>query len=883
MPDRIGPYTITRELGRGGMGVVHLARDTRLDRDVAIKALPPELASDPARLERFEREARTLAQLNHPNLAGIHGVEEQDGAKYLVLEYVEGETLAETLDRGPLPVDDAVELAVQIAAGVEAAHEAGVIHRDLKPGNIIITPDGQAKVLDFGLARVEEASSSSTGVMSDSPTLTSPAVQHSPTMPGVILGTAAYMSPEQARGRKVDKRTDIWSFGVVLYEMLVGASPFHGETVSDSIGAVLHKNLDLDRLPPGTLVNVRRVLERCLVRDKNLRFRDIGDVRLDLMNPVLQSVEQTSQRTLLPWTIAGAAMLLFMVTLALRITNSSTHRPTALPTVDFEIQIPRAGTRFSSAPSVAITSDGQSVAIQADDDGFDPIYVRHLNQGTLRRVETPWAEEPDLIRWTRDGRWLIVRKDSSSSGELWKVSPFGEAPKLISSLPNQGFIWADSVDYLGDDTLIVGLATAGLWTVPERGGRLKQYLEPAEKEILTQPRPVPGSDALLFLEINGGTLEMLQDGERRTLFDFQGGRLSQLEIAPDGTVLFSIFSGTYSRGTYKLDLDVDTLEVTGDPLLIFPVGDVDIADNGTLVVGSRLVSEPAMRDLVWVNPDGSISEIVASGLPNARDVSLSPDSSRVAVSLVSSASLGKDELDYDIAVIGLGNGSRYELREFTGNDYYPFWTADGDGIIYTTYNAGIRRTHQRPASGAGKPETIVERSMITRPSDDGRYLVSSIDQLCYRETGQSESSVFSENPSFNFDLSSQSTYLAYTPGEAGDGVLLQRFPEGGAVSTVTTMDASGLSWSDDDSKLYFWAEDAFWETPVDISGLQPSVGLPRQLFSAEDTGVVPSRIYGIGADGRFLMLLEPEDLPEKTESMPIRIIQGWMDGGTQSR
>ncbi|TVQ64505.1 MAG: serine/threonine protein kinase, partial [Phycisphaerales bacterium] len=266
------------------MGVVYLATDTRLDRQVAIKALPAELASDPARLERFEREARTLAQLNHPNLAGIHGVEEQGGAKYLVLEFVEGETLADMLDRGPLPVDDAIEIAVQIAAGVEAAHEAGVIHRDLKPANIIVTPDGQAKVLDFGLARVEEASSSSAGVNQDSPTITSPAIQHSPTMPGVILGTAAYMSPEQARGRKVDKRTDIWSFGVVLYEMLVGASPFHGETVSDSIGAVLHKNLDLDRLPASTPTNVRRVLDRCLVRDKNLRYRDIGDVRIELIH-----------------------------------------------------------------------------------------------------------------------------------------------------------------------------------------------------------------------------------------------------------------------------------------------------------------------------------------------------------------------------------------------------------------------------------------------------------------------------------------------------------------------------------------------------------------------------------------------------------------------
>lgn len=262
------------------MGVVYLGRDTRLDRAVAVKALPENLLHDADRLARFEREARTLASLNHPNVAGIYGVEEHEGAKYLILEFVEGETLADRIDRGPIPVDDAIDIAAQIALGVEAAHDAGVIHRDLKPGNVKITPDGKVKVLDFGLARSDESASSSG--MSEIPTITSPA-QHSPTVPGVILGTAAYMSPEQARGRRLDKRTDIWSFGVVLYEMLTGASPFRGETVSDSIGAVLHKEIDVSLLPRDTPRAVRRVLNRCVERDKELRYRDIGDVRVDLL------------------------------------------------------------------------------------------------------------------------------------------------------------------------------------------------------------------------------------------------------------------------------------------------------------------------------------------------------------------------------------------------------------------------------------------------------------------------------------------------------------------------------------------------------------------------------------------------------------------------
>jgi len=248
---KLGQYEILTPLGAGGMGEVYRARDLRLDRNVAIKVLPDQLANDLDRLTRFEREAKTLASLNHPNVAGIYGVEEQDGRKYLVLEYVEGQTLAERLDRGPLPIDEALEVCTQIAAGVEAAHEAGIIHRDLKPANTKITPEGKVKVLDFGLAKVSEGSSSSSSHQAE--TITSPAYQRqSPTMPGVILGTAAYMSPEQARGRSIDKRTDIWSFGVVLYECLTGANPFVGETVTDSIGAILHKDVDLTLLPKST-------------------------------------------------------------------------------------------------------------------------------------------------------------------------------------------------------------------------------------------------------------------------------------------------------------------------------------------------------------------------------------------------------------------------------------------------------------------------------------------------------------------------------------------------------------------------------------------------------------------------------------------------------
>src|SRR5437867_2161474 len=290
-PARVGPYRIEREIARGGMGIVYLARDTRLDRAVAIKALPDDVAADPDRLARFEREAKVLASLNHPNVAGIYGVEESEGRRYLALEHVEGETLAARLVRGPLPLAEAQEICLQVAAGVEAAHENGVIHRDLKPGNVMITPGDHVKVLDFGLAKgkvAEESGIVPPPLLADSPTLSSPTLSHSPTfhspatLPGVILGTAAYLSPEQARGKAVDRRTDIWSFGCVLYECLTGKRAFEGETVSDTIAKILVQDLDWSKLPKSTTPRIRELLKRCLEKDPKRRLRDIGEARLAL-------------------------------------------------------------------------------------------------------------------------------------------------------------------------------------------------------------------------------------------------------------------------------------------------------------------------------------------------------------------------------------------------------------------------------------------------------------------------------------------------------------------------------------------------------------------------------------------------------------------------
>jgi len=276
---RYGPYEITAKIGAGGMGEVYRARDTRLDRDVALKILPPAFAGDPERLARFEREARTLATLNHPHIGHIYGLEESGGVRALVLEFVDGPTLADRIAPGPIPIDDALIIARQIAEGLEAAHDQGIIHRDLKPANIKVRTDGTVKVLDFGLAKAFDSTSAGTADVSASPTITSPPLM---TGVGAILGTAAYMSPEQARGQAIDKRTDIWAFGCVLFEMITGRMVFPGVTTSDTIAAVLERSPDWTALPSATPPFVRHVLARCLEKNPKHRWRDIGDVRIEL-------------------------------------------------------------------------------------------------------------------------------------------------------------------------------------------------------------------------------------------------------------------------------------------------------------------------------------------------------------------------------------------------------------------------------------------------------------------------------------------------------------------------------------------------------------------------------------------------------------------------
>jgi len=705
-PDAIGPYTITRELGRGGMGVVYLGHDTRLDRAVAIKALPEALAQDPERLARFEREARTLASLNHPNIAGIHGVEEHEGARYLVLEYVEGETLAEMLDRGPLPVDEAIELAVQIAAGVEAAHEAGVIHRDLKPGNIIITPEGKAKVLDFGLARVEEASGSSSG-SSMSPTMTSPA-QHSPTMPGVILGTAAYMSPEQARGRRVDKRTDIWSFGVVLYEMLVGASPFVGETVSDSIGAVLHKEVDLDRLPPGTSANMRRVLRRCLERDKAKRYRDIGDAALDLRAPdeptgvAPPPAASRTKRTALLATafLLGAAVIAGAVWLRPAAPAPAPPEPKRFGLSGFDMPV-------DAFTSLAISPTGDSVTLRGREPGGEvPLQVRPLDSLESRPI--PGSESGWLPFYSPDGR----RVGFFALGDIKAASVSGgEARRIATS--TYGF---NGGAWLEDDTIIfTGGSSASFYSVPALGGEIEalEPILPDDAEYVASPSPIPGADAVLCSVGRAGRSDIgvYSRSENRVRILAENG--FQPVYAASGHVLYQ---RAQSGPLVALPFDAERLVATGDAFELTTGGGARpsfqtqlyaIAADGTLATIAPDVIQDA-SELVRFDAAGKV-EVLAEVEGIVDLPRLSRDGTRIAYRMPSPAC--------EIWVLDLERGTTTRITR-EGDNHGVVWSADDEHIITFRLGLSSGRTVKLRADGVGEAEVLQD------PIDDTLYAIA---------------------------------------------------------------------------------------------------------------------------------------------------------------
>ena len=710
---RLGHYDVTALIGEGGMGQVYQATDTKLKRQVALKILPEAFSADPERLARFQREAEVLASLNHPNIAAIHGLEEADDIRALVLELVEGPTLADRIKQGPIPLDEALPIAKQIAEALEAAHEAGVIHRDLKPANIKVKEDGTVKVLDFGLAKALDPNPE--GDPSQSPTLTAAATQM-----GVIMGTAAYMSPEQARGSVADHRADIWSFGVVLCEMLTGHRLFEGATVSDTLAAVLRADPNWSTLPPGTPTAARRLLRRCLERERKERLQHIGDARAEIkeaLSPPSKDASTESPiprlpgwRGRLPW---AAGILLALLT---GLGVWSVTRP-----------VPGQLTRFTILPpegvqpgGIALSPDGRTIAFDGVGRGQWQVYTRSLNE--LESVPLRGAEN-SVLRGSAsaDGQWLLVadpRATPTAPMTLRRVPLAGGPAIPITDQPSSSAGWGP------DDTIVQGDMGDGLWLVPASGGQATALTTLGEREMgHHHPRLLPTGRAVIFqmgAEADAGVSQVavydFDTGERRTLLT----DATSPHYANSGHLVF-----WRADSLWAVPFDLDRLELSGDPVRV--VDGVAVSRYGlnfaSYAVGSdgTLAYVPQSdatggRSLVWVDRYGQ-EEPIGMTLREYRNPQLSPDGRRLVVDG------GGDLFLYDFETHieqqftfepGVGYGS-------------PIWSPDGSQIFFSSNRVGEGvGLNVKPADGSGQAERLYTSPLPKAPTswaDDGDTLI----------------------------------------------------------------------------------------------------------------------------------------------------------------
>jgi eukaryotic-like serine/threonine-protein kinase len=794
---RLGPYQILSSIGAGGMGEVYRARDTRLNRDVAVKTLPELFAADPDRVARFEREAQTLASLNHPNIAHIYGIED----RALVMELVEGEDLAGRIARGPIPLDEAIAIARQIAEGLEAAHDRGIVHRDLKPANVKISPDGTVKILDFGLAKALDPAVASVGAPDLSPTFTSPAL----TSRGVILGTAAYMSPEQARGRPVDRRADIWAFGALLYEMLTGTQPFGGDTVTDALAHVLTRDPDWDKLSIITPAPLRTLIHRCLERDPRKRLQAIGEARIALSDPAALSAapRPSTHRVRNAAVVALVGIVAAAVGFTMRALVSRTA-PASAPVRSLDIAVPDFHVRVDGPPQ--ISPNGQWIVYS---DGAQ-LWTRSLSEFTTRKVpDSAGARYPF---WSPESRDVAFVRD----GKLWKAAIDGTTATSIAPVPGDmtgtgGGVW------LGDgEMLLVGSDTVGMLSVNARDGSSREVLKLANsgESDFHEITALPDRRGVLFTvhSLSGpDKIDVFTNGTRKTLLRVAGETLRSPVYAAPGYLLYS--RHTTSPGIWAVRFSLDRLETEGDPFLVVANGSYpSAAVDGTLALvrASDLPSE-----IVSVDRTGSLS-VVGPLQGQAFDagqwpvMALSHDSRLLAIGITAPA--GNELWKYD-----LERGITTRLTTDSGVVVNPVWSVDGSRVLFAAF-AGHRVWNVFAVSSGetGKPERVMppadESQWPCSLSPDGRSLIyvqvssGNMDLWVTTLDGTAGHPLLTKTPFNESDaaFSPDGHAIAYTSDESGrTEVYVRAFPIDARRTPVSTGGGAHPRWSRDGSELFY--------------------------------------------------------------------------------
>jgi Tol biopolymer transport system component len=888
----VGRYEILGQIGAGGMGEVYRAIDKNLGRHVAIKVLPSALAEDKERMARFEREAKLLAVLNHTNIAAIHGLEQSEGRRFLVLELVKGETLQARLNRGALPVQEALETCRELAEGLEAAHEKGIIHRDLKPGNIMITPEGKVKILDFGLAKAYGGET--TGVdIEKSPTITAQMTE-----PGVILGTAAYMSPEQARGRAADRRSDVWAFGCVLYECLTGSRAFHGETVSDTLAHILKGEPDWNKLPAETPTRIKVLLRRCLEKDPRRRLHDIADARIEIETPTgypSESIAAPRRFSFLWMAVVLAIVLIAGIIIGRFLTRRSQPAPPASVVTSYIklepghwLQGMRGQMERPTRTAMTISSDGRFAVYSAIEENPGPqakprLYLRRIDQLEAKSIAgTEGGDNPFL---SPDNQWVGF----SADGKLKKIPVEGGVATALCDAPLPlGATWSR------DNSIVFGNGwDAGLTRVSAEGGK---------PEILTNPDPkreefshrlpswLPNGKAVLFTVMRHGwdwqpclALLRLDTRDWRVLLD----------DAADGRYVATGHLVFLRQGTLMaVRFDLARMEVVGQPVALVEnvmqafsgssyfghtgAGQFGISDTGSLIYAAGGVVPDPKTSSVWVDQRGSEQPVTASEL-SFSSPRLSPDGQRIAY-----IAWGRECL---VSVYDLGRGTNNRLTG-EGRAYNVIWSPDGKRLLFSWYKSPPMNLYWRPSDGSSPMERVITSEFDQQPgswSSDGKT-VAIIDEhpdtgsdIAMLDVGSRRVTPFLNSP-FNEEypeFSPDNRWIAYTSDESNRrDVYVQPFPGPGMKYLVSSDGGSAPLWARDSKQLFYRQGNQMWVVDVLTEG---GFSKPRLLF--EKPGyehTFPLRTYDLSFDGqRFLMVKVEQNKPTPVTEMIL--VQDWFE------
>jgi serine/threonine protein kinase len=888
---RLGSYEVVAQIGAGGMGEVYRAHDTKLARDVAIKVLPANFVNDPERLSRFQREARMLAALNHANIATIYGLEQSSGVTCLVMELVPGETLADRVKRdGAVPVEEALAIAKQIAEALEAAHEKNIIHRDLKPANVKVTPEGKVKVLDFGLAKAFEGDSTSEDI-GNSPTLSRAA-----TMQGVILGTAAYMSPEQARGKQVDKRTDIWAFGCVLYELLTGQHAFDGEDTTEILAAVVKTEPDWNALPANLSPSIRLLLQRCLRKDRRQRLPDAGALRIEIEDTLSGAVltENVAARNDRPvkWMSIAAGLFLATIGLSGVVIHLLSRSPGGAPAVRFFVYPPEKATFMSGNVNspLTISPDGRQLAFGARDaSGKVLIWVRSLDDPTSQALRG--TDDGTFPFWSPDSRTIGF----SAGGKLKRIDASGGPVQTLADAPNgRGGTWnRDGV------ILYAPGVTTALYRVAAGGG---------EAALATKLMPQQGSHRLPSFLPDGRHFLYLVQGTSTERVGIFLGTLDSNEstrlLAAETNALYSTSGDLlYVRqGTlFRQPFDARKLVLTGDPIAVTEHIAVSIANVGVFSVSENNVltyrTGPTMSgnmQLAWFDRMGNLVETFGAGaLGRYQGVDVSPDGKRVAVHR-------HDDNGGDIWLIESARKETMSRFTFdaTQDNSSPVWSPDGSRIAFGSLRNGKWGIYQKSANGTGGEELLVESDLPVVPmcwSPDGRFIVYTLrdpktgSDVWVLPLGDKKPVPFLQSPFNELDpqISPNGKWILYTSDETGrNEIYVRPFPTGEGKWQISSKGGWYPRWRRDGKELFYLETNPSPRNVISVkvnsAGPTFEYGDPAALFDSHygNAGhASPYEALRVSPDGQRFLIPRPEDSDgQATGSAPITVVLNWTAG-----